>query len=126
MVDQTTERTTIMASPDACYEAAIDSVRPGHDEYWKFLGPYGWSKGYMGPDGGPAQAGLIPTLEESLENRVWLIGTPDQVAEGIDTYREELGGLDQLVLFPAMPGDPYEKVEHQIRRLATDVLPLLH
>lgn len=27
MVDQTTERTTIMASPDACYEAAIDFER---------------------------------------------------------------------------------------------------
>jgi alkanesulfonate monooxygenase SsuD/methylene tetrahydromethanopterin reductase-like flavin-dependent oxidoreductase (luciferase family) len=40
---------------------AIDSVRNGHDEFWKFLGPYGWSKGYMGDDGMPAAPGLIPT-----------------------------------------------------------------
>jgi len=24
-----------------------------HDEFWKFLGPYGWSRGYMGEDGKP-------------------------------------------------------------------------
>ena len=107
------------------YEEAVASVRAGHDEYWKFLGPYGWSKGYMGPDGGPAPAGLIPTLEESLENKVWLIGTAEQVAEGIAGYQEELGGVEDLVLFPSMPGDRYEKVEDQLQRLAAGVLPLL-
>ena len=107
------------------YEEAVASVRNGHDEFWKFLGPYGWSKGYMGPDGGPAQAGLIPTLEESLDNKVWLVGTAEQVAEGIDWYRNHLGGLEDLVLFPAMLGDSYEKVDDQLHRLAEGVLPLL-
>ena len=32
-------------------EQAMAEVRYGHDEFWKFLGPYGWSRGYMGPDG---------------------------------------------------------------------------
>ncbi len=107
------------------YEKAVESVRPGHDEFWKFLGPYGWSRGYMGADGGPAPAGLIPTLEESLENRTWLIGTADQVAEQIAWYVEHLGGIENLVLFPAMPGDAYSKVSEQITRLAEDVLPQL-
>lgn len=106
-------------------EEAIESVRNGHDEYWKFLGPYGWSKGYMGPDGGPAQAGLIPTLEESLDNKVWLVGTAEDVAEQISWYSEQLGGVENLVLFPAMPGDRYEKVEDQLERIAAGVLPLL-
>ena len=52
-------------------------------------------------------AGLIPTLEESLDNRTWLVGTAEDVAEGIDAYRRELGGLSELCLFPNMPGDPY-------------------
>ena len=105
------------------HEAAIDSVRNGHDEYWKFLGPYGWIKGYMGPDWKPAQAGLIPTLEESIENKVWLVGTADEVAEQISWYREYLGGVEDLAIFAAMPGDPYRKVEDQLHRLGEDVLP---
>ncbi|MFV2038817.1 MAG: LLM class flavin-dependent oxidoreductase [Acidimicrobiales bacterium] len=106
------------------HEAAIDSVRDGHDEFWKFLGPYGWSKGYMGPDGGPAAPGLIPTLEESIEQRTWIVGTADEVAEQINWFDEQLG-LENLMLFPAMPGDAYSLVEEQLHRLARDVLPQL-
>ena len=106
------------------YEKAVDSARPGHDEFWKFLGPYGWSKGYMGPDGKPSAAGLIPTLEQSLEHKVWVVGTPDQVADGIDFYKELLG-LTDLTIFPSYPGDTYEKAEEQIHRFGQEVLPLL-
>ena len=106
------------------YEDAVASVRDGHDEFWKFLGPYGWSKGYMGPDGRPAKPGLIPTLEESLDQKTWTVGSPEQVAEFINSYDEQIG-LENLLLFPAMPGDPYGKVEEQLHRIAEEVLPLL-
>jgi alkanesulfonate monooxygenase SsuD/methylene tetrahydromethanopterin reductase-like flavin-dependent oxidoreductase (luciferase family) len=107
------------------HEEAMATVRPGHDEHWKFLGPYGWSKGYMGADGGPAASGLIPTLEESIENKVWLVGTPDDVAEQIAWYREYLGGVEDIVFFPGMAGDSYGKVEEQMTRLAEEVIPQL-
>ena len=107
------------------HEEAVASVKDGHDEFWKFLGPYGWSKGYMGPDGKPAQAGLIPTLDESIDNKVWLVGTADEVAESIAWYRDHLGGLEDLVVFPSMPGDSYAKTAEQLHRLAEDVLPQL-
>ena len=107
------------------HEEAVASVRNGHDEFWKFLGPYGWSKGYMGEGGKPAEAGLIPSLEESLDNKVWLVGTADEVAEQIQWYRDYLGGVDNLVLFPAMPGDSYNKVDDQLHRIAEGVLPQL-
>ena len=68
----------------------LETATPGHDEFWKFLGPYGWSRGYMGEDGKPAKAGLIPTLDESIENKTILLGSPEQVAEGIQFYRELL------------------------------------
>ena len=106
------------------HEAAIDSVRNGHDEFWKFLGPCGWSKGYMADDGKPAKPGLIPTLEESIEQRTWIVGTADEVAEQINWYDAQVG-LENLLLFPAMPGDPYSKVEEQLQRLAEMVLPQL-
>ena len=100
-------------------------VRDGHDEFWKFLGPYGWSRGYMGEDGKPMAAGMIPTLEQSIENKTWLVGTADDVAEEIHFYREELGGLEDLVIFPNMPGDPYAKTAEQLTRFAEEVLPKL-
>ena len=109
---------------DDTYEAAEASFRDGHDEFWKFLGPYGWSKGYMGPDGRPAKPGLIPSLEESIEQKTCVVGTGEQVAEFINAYDEQIG-LENLLLFPAMPGDPYEKVEEQLHRIGEEVLPLL-
>ena len=104
-------------------EQAIESVRDGHDEFWKFLGPYGWSKGYMGDDGKPARPGLIPTLEDSMDRqRTWVVGSPDEVAETIAWYRDEIG-IEDLMIFPAMPGDSYAKVDEQLHRLAEQVLP---
>ena len=105
-------------------ERAVEELRPGHDEFWKFLGPYGWSKGYMGQDGKPAAAGLVPTLEESLDQRIFLAGSPEGLAESIAWY-QELVGVEDLLLFPGMPGDPYDVVEAQMERLANEVLPLL-
>lgn len=106
-------------------EQAMQEVRDGHDEFWKFLGPYGWSRGYMGPDGKPSPPGLIPTLEESIENKTWLVGTPDDILEGIGFYDELLGGLDNLIIFPNMPGDRYSTTNEQLTRFAEEVMPKL-
>ncbi len=106
------------------HEEAWRSARAGHDEFWKFLGPYGWSKGYMGADGKPAPAGLIPTLEESVDQKVWIIGTPEQVAEGIADYKAALS-LQHLTIFPHFPGDTYDKAELQMQRYAEQVRPLI-
>ncbi len=106
-------------------EEAVAAVRPGHDEFWKFLGPYGWSRGYMGEGGRPAEPGLIPSLEQSMANRTWLVGTPDDVAEGIADYRDLFGGLENLTIFPNMPGDPYDESDEQLERFSTEVMPLL-
>lgn len=105
-------------------QEAIASARPGHDEFWKFLGPYGWSRGYMGEDGKPAPAGLVPTLEQSMEQRTCLIGTAEEVAEGIAFYRDLLG-CDYFVLFPQFAGDPFALAEEQLERFWSEVIPLL-
>ena len=78
----------------------------------------------MGKDGKPAEPGLTPTLEESVEQRVWVIGTPEEVAEGIAKYRDELG-LAHLTIFPNFPGDTYTQTEDQIHRYMDQVAPLL-
>jgi len=107
------------------YEEAYTSATPGHDEFWKFLGPYGWSRGYMGPDGKPAKPGLIPTLDESIENKTILLGTPEQVAEGVQFYKDLLG-MDYLTIFPHLLGDPYKKADEQMARFMEEVMPLVN
>ena len=102
----------------------LETATPGHDEFWKFLGPYGWSRGYMGADGKPARPGLIPTLAESIENKTILLGTPEEVAEGVAFYRDLLG-LRHLTIFPHLLGDPYKKADEQMARFVEEVLPLL-
>ena len=104
------------------HEKAVETATPGHDEFWKFLGPYGWSRGYMGADGKPANPGLIPTLDESIENKTILLGTPEEVAEGVAFYRDLLG-LEHLTIFPHLLGDPYKKADEQMARFARRVSP---
>jgi alkanesulfonate monooxygenase SsuD/methylene tetrahydromethanopterin reductase-like flavin-dependent oxidoreductase (luciferase family) len=106
------------------HEKAIDSARNGHDEFWKFLGPYGWSRGYMGEDGKPAKPGLIPTLDESIENKTILVGTPEEVAEGVRFYQDLLG-LEYLTIFPHLLGDSYKKADEQMARFMDEVVPLV-
>jgi hypothetical protein len=78
----------------------------------------------MGPDGKPAKPGLIPTLDESIENKTILVGPPEKVAEEISFYRDLLG-LEYLTLFPHLLGDPYKKADEQMARFVDEVLPLL-
>lgn len=106
------------------HEAAMKSARGGHDEFWKFLGPYGWSRGYMGEDGRPAKPGLIPSLEESMKQRTILVGTPAEVAEHVRFFQDELG-VENLVIFPHLLGDPYTKAIEQMDRFRNEVLPLV-
>ena len=46
---------------------------------------------------------------------------PLEVAEQINWYSELLGGVENLLIFPAMPGDSYTKVDDQV----ADVLEVL-
>ena len=78
----------------------------------------------MGPDGKPAKPGLIPTLEESIENRTILVGTPEGVAEQVQQYRELLG-LEHLTIFPHLIGEPYKKADEQMARFVDEIVPLL-
>ncbi len=105
-------------------ERARATAQPGHDEFWKFLGPYGWSRGYMGADGRPSPPGLIPSLDESIENKTILLGTPEDVAAEVQFYKDLLG-LQHLTIFPHLLGDPYKKADEQMARFVGEVVPLL-
>ena len=106
------------------HESAMTSARNGHDEFWKFLGPYGWSRGYMGADGRPVAPGLIPTLEESMKQQTILLGSPEEVAEQVQGLKDLLG-MENLTVFPHLLGDSYKKAEEQMARFMGEVVPLL-
>ena len=106
------------------HEEAVRTARNGHDEFWKFLGPYGWSRGYRAADGRPAAPGLIPSLEESMAQRTILVGTAEEVAAGVQDFRDLLG-VEHLTIFPHLIGDPYGKAVEQMARFVGDVVPLV-
>lgn len=109
---------------DDSREKAMAAARPGFDEHWKFLGPYGRTKGFKGPDGKPPPSGWLPTLEVAMEQRIALVGTADEVAEQIAARLEPLEATN-LVVHPLCLGDSYEQCEEQVTRIAEDVLPKL-
>ncbi len=106
------------------HEQAVAQARPGHDEFWKFLGPYGWGRGYRSADGAPMPAGWVPTLADSMAQRTWVVGTAQEVAAGLAALRDALD-LQDLTIFPSMPGESYDVAEEQLERFAAEVRPLL-
>jgi hypothetical protein len=56
---------------------------------------------------------------------IWAAGTAADVAEAIAAMSALLGGLTDLVIFPAMPGDRYSRAKEQLARFAEGVMPLL-
>ena len=78
----------------------------------------------MGPDGKPVGPGMIPTLEQSMEQRTILVGTAEEVAAQVQEYRDLLG-VEYLTIYPHLVGDPYAKAVEQMARFKQEVLPLV-
>jgi alkanesulfonate monooxygenase SsuD/methylene tetrahydromethanopterin reductase-like flavin-dependent oxidoreductase (luciferase family) len=106
------------------HEEAVRRGRPGHDEFTKFLAPYGRFSSYRTADGDKVPFGFQPTLEESNEQRIMTIGAVDEVAETVGFYRDLLG-LEHLCVFVDLPGLRREEIDEQFHLLAEEVLPAL-
>jgi alkanesulfonate monooxygenase SsuD/methylene tetrahydromethanopterin reductase-like flavin-dependent oxidoreductase (luciferase family) len=105
-------------------EQALERARPGHDEFWRFLGPYGWSKAYADEQGKPWVYGRIPSLEESIAQGAWLVGTPAEVGDQVIELQRELG-LEYLSIFPHFPGMVREQAIEQMERFSDAIKPRL-
>jgi alkanesulfonate monooxygenase SsuD/methylene tetrahydromethanopterin reductase-like flavin-dependent oxidoreductase (luciferase family) len=108
----------------ATREAAVATVRDGHDEFCRFLAPYGRFTGYLEPDGSRKPFDFQPTVEDSIEQRIMAIGSVDDVVEVIEQYRAELD-LRHLVIFPDFPGLTREQMDEQLHLVAEEVMPRL-
>ena len=107
------------------HEAAMRGARDGHDEFWRFLGPYGWSKAYADEQGKPWAYGRIPSLEESMAQGAWLVGTADEIGEDVARLGDELG-LEYATIFPHFPGMVREQAIEQMQRFSREIAPHLH
>ena len=105
-------------------EDAFRTGRDGHDEFCRFLAPYGRFKTYAGPDGGTVPFDFQPTLEDSVGQQVMAIGSVDDVAQTLGYWRDLLG-LEEIVLFPDLPGLTREQLDEQLYLIAEEVLPQL-
>jgi alkanesulfonate monooxygenase SsuD/methylene tetrahydromethanopterin reductase-like flavin-dependent oxidoreductase (luciferase family) len=102
---------------------AFAAVRDGHDEFIRFLAPYGRFTSYLEDDGLTRKPfGYAPPLEESVRQRIMAIGSVDDVVDAIGAYAEELG-LEHLVIFPEFPGLTREQVDEQLHLVAEEILP---
>jgi alkanesulfonate monooxygenase SsuD/methylene tetrahydromethanopterin reductase-like flavin-dependent oxidoreductase (luciferase family) len=105
-------------------EHAKAIARDGHDEFWRFLAPYGRQVNYLDADGKSWPNSRYPTLEESMEQGAWVVGSGREVAERLSTLQSELG-IEYLTIFPQLPGMTRAVVIDQLERFASDVAPVL-
>ena len=105
-------------------EEAIKRGRPGHDEFTKFLAPYGRFSSYRTPSGDKVGFGFQPTLEDSNAQRIMAIGSVEDVAETVSFYRD-LVGLEHICLFLDLPGLRREEIDEQLHLFAEDIIPAL-
>jgi alkanesulfonate monooxygenase SsuD/methylene tetrahydromethanopterin reductase-like flavin-dependent oxidoreductase (luciferase family) len=105
-------------------EQAFARIRPSHDERNRFLGAQRPLGGYLDDEGQPFGFGRLPTLEESVQQHGWFVGTAEQVRDGlieaITTY-----GIEQIAVEIAFAGMSKGLIEEQIAAFATDVRPAL-
>jgi alkanesulfonate monooxygenase SsuD/methylene tetrahydromethanopterin reductase-like flavin-dependent oxidoreductase (luciferase family) len=105
-------------------EHAMSIARNGHDEFWRFLAPYGRQVNYLDAEGKSWPNTRYPTLEESMEQGAWVVGSGSEVAERLGRLHEELG-IEYLTIFPQLPGMDRGVVVDQLERFAHDVAPVL-
>jgi alkanesulfonate monooxygenase SsuD/methylene tetrahydromethanopterin reductase-like flavin-dependent oxidoreductase (luciferase family) len=99
---------------------ALRTGRPGHDEFVKFLAPYGRFTRYK--DGAPF--GFCPTLEDTRQCGAMAIGSIEEVVDQLGRWRDLLD-LRHLVLYPDLPGLSREAMDEQMQLIAQEVLPRL-
>ncbi len=105
-------------------DEAMRRVRDAHDEFCRFLAPYGRFRSFFGDDGPEVPFDFQPTLEESCATGQMAIGSVQEVIDRLGTYRDGLS-LQHLICFLDFPGLNREQVDEQLHVVAKDILPAL-
>jgi alkanesulfonate monooxygenase SsuD/methylene tetrahydromethanopterin reductase-like flavin-dependent oxidoreductase (luciferase family) len=106
-------------------EEAIHRLRPYHDERYKWYAPFGfvrYADAQGRPWGTPGAPARLPTLEDGVEQKVWLCGTPDSMIEALKALEAKYPALEHVWLHwpEAMPQAEYFE---QLQQVAEEVMP---
>lgn len=105
-------------------EEAVRRGGPGHDEFCKFLAPYGRFSSYRNPDGSKVPFDYCPTIESSMENKIQIIGSIDDAVDMLGFWRDLLD-LKHVCFFFDLPGLTREEIDEQMHLVMEEVLPRL-
>ncbi|MBM3943591.1 MAG: LLM class flavin-dependent oxidoreductase [SAR202 cluster bacterium] len=106
-------------------QEAMDRVRPYHDERYKWFAPFGFvrytdSQGRAwGTPGAPAR---VPTIEDGVEQKVWLCGPAADIVARLRELERLYPGLEDIV-FQWPEGMPWPEYRDQLTMLAQEVMP---
>ena len=65
----------------------------------------------------------LPTLGDAANAGSWLVGTPDDVIEGLSAYQERFPGLEHVNVGQVV-GTPEQVIVEQLQRFSEDVMPV--
>jgi alkanesulfonate monooxygenase SsuD/methylene tetrahydromethanopterin reductase-like flavin-dependent oxidoreductase (luciferase family) len=106
------------------YEQALVKGRPGQNEFNKFLSPYGRFSSYRNPDGSKVTFNHCPTVEESNEQKIQIVGSIDDAVDAIGFWRDLLD-LKHICFFLDYPGLGREEMIEQLHLVVEEVFPRL-
>ena len=95
---------------------------PGHQEFTKFLAPYGRFTNYKDDDGNKMGFGVRPTLQQSCDQQIQLIDSIENCAAAIRMYADRFE-VEHFVFFLDLAGLTRSQLDDQIHILAEQVLP---
>lgn len=105
-------------------EKAIARGGPGHDEFVKFLSPYGRFSSYKNADGSKAAFDFSPTVQDSLDQKIQIVGSIDDAVDILGFWRDLLD-LDHVCFFFDYPGLTRDEIAEQMHLVVEEVLPRL-
>ncbi len=105
-------------------EDAMRRGKPGHDEFCKFLAPYGRFSSYRTESGDKVPFDFCPTVEDSARNKIQLVGSIDDVVDGLGFWRDLLD-LKHVCFFFDFPGIGTEEMVEQMHLVVEEVFPRL-
>ncbi len=106
-------------------ETARESLRPYHDERYKWFAPFGFVR-YADeqgrPWGTPGAPARTPRIEDGIDQKAWICGTPEQFVEFLLELEQKYPGLENIILHWA-EGMPKSEFMSQLEIFADKVMP---